>query len=166
KEIPSARFVAMDWGQNHVVDGLTVHCEPCHHWSARGSSDRRHALWAAFVIESAGGKIYHIGDTGFHSGINYKKAKAKFGTFKVATLPIGAYEPRWFMQGQHQNPDEAVTGFQILGAEIGLGHHWGTVQLTDEAIEAPRNALHAALDKAGLARGRFVALQAGQVIEV
>jgi L-ascorbate metabolism protein UlaG (beta-lactamase superfamily) len=166
KAIPSARFAVMDWGQSHDASAVTIHCEPCHHWSARGSSDRRHALWAAFVIEGPAGRIYHIGDTGFHSGINYKAAAEKFGLFKIATLPIGAYEPRWFMQGQHQNPDEAVEGFKLLNAEIALGHHWGTVQLTDEHVEAPRIALHAALDKSNIARDRFVPLQAGQVVTV
>ncbi len=164
--IPAARFEAVDWGQIYDAAPLTIHCEPCHHWSARGSSDRRHALWAAFVIEGPAGKIYHIGDTGFHSGINYKAAREKHGAFKVVTLPIGAYEPRWFMQGQHQNPEEAVEGFKLLGAELALGHHWGTVQLTDEAVEAPLEALHAALDKASLPRDKFVALRAGQVIAV
>lgn len=164
--IPEARFVVLDWGQNHIAAPLTIHCEPCHHWSARSSSDRRHALWAAFVIEGPAGNLYHIGDTGFHSGINYQAAKEKFGSFKVATLPIGAYEPRWFMQGQHQNPDEAVKGFQMLGAELAVGHHWGTVQLTDEAVEAPRNALHAALDQSNIERERFIAAQAGYVLEV
>ncbi len=63
------------------------------------------ALWGAFVIETLAGKIYHIGDTGFHhQGINYKAAAEKHGSFRLAILPIGAYEPRWFMQGQHQNP--------------------------------------------------------------
>ncbi len=166
KHIPTARFAVLDWGQNYSESSVTIHCEPCHHWSARGSSDRRHALWAAFVIEGPAGKLYHIGDTGFHSGINYKAAREKFGAFKLATLPIGAYEPRWFMQGQHQNPDEAVAGFQLLGAEVALGHHWGTVQLTDEAVEAPRLALHAALEKAGISREQFLALQAGQVVAV
>jgi L-ascorbate metabolism protein UlaG (beta-lactamase superfamily) len=166
KAVPSARFTIMDWGQSHDASPLTIHCEPCHHWSARGSSDRRHALWAAFVIMGPGGNIYHIGDTGFHSGINYKAAREKYGRFKIATLPIGAYDPRWFMQGQHQNPDEAVEGFTLLGAERALGHHWGTVQLTDEAIEAPLVALHAALDKRNISHEKFLALRAGQVIAV
>jgi L-ascorbate metabolism protein UlaG (beta-lactamase superfamily) len=166
KDVPTARFAVMDWGQSYDASAVTIHCEPCHHWSARGSSDRRHALWAAFVIEGPAGKIYHMGDTGFHAGINYKAAAEKFGSFKVAILPIGAYEPRWFMQGQHQNPDEAVEGFKLLNAEIALGHHWGTVQLTDEHVEAPRIALHAALDKSNIARDRFVPLQAGQVVAV
>jgi L-ascorbate metabolism protein UlaG (beta-lactamase superfamily) len=169
-DIPTARILVMDWGQSyeHAAENgsLIFHCEPCHHWSARGSRDRRHALWAAFVIESGAGRLYHIGDTGFHGGINYKAAREKFGSFDVATLPIGAYEPRWFMQGQHQNPAEAVEGLKLLGAKRALGHHWGTVQLTDEAIDAPKDALFAALDKAGLAREVFLAVEAGQVVEI
>jgi L-ascorbate metabolism protein UlaG (beta-lactamase superfamily) len=164
KDIPAARITIMDWGQAFESGPLTTHCEPCHHWSARGSRDRRHALWAAFVIEGPGGRIYHIGDTGYHSGINYRAAREKFGAFDIATLPIGAYEPRWFMKGQHQNPEEAVEGFKALNARLALGHHWGTVQLTDEAIDAPREALYAALDAAGLARERFIPMQPGQTV--
>ena len=164
--IAAARLHPMDWGDNLAIDTIKIHCEPCHHWSARGSSDRSHALWAAFVIEGPAGRIYHIGDTGFHSGTFYRDAKTKFGAFKIACLPIGAYEPRWFMQGQHQNPDEAVRGFELLGAEFALGHHWGTVQLTDEAVEAPQIALSAALSKVGIANERFLALRAGQTISV
>ena len=51
--------------------------EPCHHWSARGTGDRRMALWAAFVITTPAGKIYHIGDTGFHDGVNYRGGRGK-----------------------------------------------------------------------------------------
>lgn len=166
KAVPSARLHAMDWGDAKEIGSLVFHCEPCHHWSVRGSSDRRHALWAAFVIKGPSGKIYHIGDTGFHSGINYTAASEKHGAFKLATLPIGAYEPRWFMQGQHQNPDEAVEGFKLLGAELALGHHWGTVQLTDEEVEAPLRALQTALEKANIAPEKFVALRSGQVIKL
>jgi L-ascorbate metabolism protein UlaG (beta-lactamase superfamily) len=164
--IPAARIIVMDWGQAYEAGALTFHCEPCHHWSARGSRDRRHALWAAFVIESPAGRLYHIGDTGFHDGLNYKAARAKFGSFDVATLPIGAYEPRWFMEAQHQNPDEAVEGFLLLNARGALGHHWGTVQLTDEAIDAPRDALHAALDARGVRRDDFVAALPGQSVTI
>jgi L-ascorbate metabolism protein UlaG (beta-lactamase superfamily) len=163
--LPQARIAVLDWGASHETGGVTFHCEPCHHWSARGTGDRRHALWAAFVIEGPGGRVYHVGDTGFHRGINYRAAAAKFGSFDVATLPIGAYEPRWFMAGQHQNPEEAVEGFRLLNARIALGHHWGTVQLTNEAVDAPKLALADALAKAGLAPERFIAMEPGQVVK-
>jgi L-ascorbate metabolism protein UlaG (beta-lactamase superfamily) len=164
---PDAKISAMDWGgQMSLRDGITIDCEPCHHWSARGAGDRRMALWAAFVISTPSGKIYHIGDTGFHDGINYRAAAEKHGSFRLANLPIGAYEPRWFMQAQHQNPQEAVAGMRLCNAAFAAGHHFATVQLTNEGIEAPVQALEIALKEQALAPERFRALRAGEVFDV
>ena len=82
------------------------------------------------------------------------------------SLPIGAYEPRWFMRDQHMNPADAVKALADCGAEMALAHHHGTFQLTDEAIDAPVNDLATALDAAGVARDKFVALKPGQVFEI
>jgi L-ascorbate metabolism protein UlaG (beta-lactamase superfamily) len=170
KDVPAMRLLARDWGDvvEHVTaDGrVRVHLEPCHHWSARGFGDRRMALWAAFVIESAAGRTYHVGDTGYHDGINYRDARARHGAFRLAVLPVGAYEPRWFMAPQHQNPAEAVLGFRDCGATFACGHHWGTFQLTDEGIEAPLGALDAALAEAGIEPGRFRPLRPGEAWDV
>ena len=164
--IPSIRTEVGDWGDVIETHGLKLHVEPVHHWSARGAFDRRMALWSGFVIEAPGGKIYHVGDTGFHEGRNYRAAAGKHGRFRLALLPIGAYEPRWFMKGQHQNPEEAVEGFRLCGAEFAAGHHWGTVQLTNEGVEEPRNMLHATLDARSIDRERFRPLQPGEVWDV
>ena len=161
KDIAQARLAALDWGDHHVAGDLTIHAVPCHHWSARGMGDRRHALWAAFVLEGPAGLIHHVGDTGFDGGKPFTHVRERFGRPRLAVLPIGAYEPRWFMAGQHQNPEEAVQAFRILEADHGIGHHWGTVQLTNEAIDAPRVALTEALAKAGLAEDRFAAALPG-----
>lgn len=166
ESIPDMRVTAGDWGDAFTSHGLTLHFEPVHHWSARGMFDRRMALWAGFVIEGAAGRIYHVGDTGFHEGRNYRAAAEKYGGFRLAVLPIGAYEPRWFMKGQHQNPVEAVEGFQLCGAAFAAGHHWGTVQLTNEAIEEPRQAVHLVLDERGIERDRFRPLQPGEAWDV
>lgn len=167
RAIPDAKISVMDWGGQIVIhDGVSMDCEPCHHWSARTSRDRRMALWAAFVISTPSGKVYHVGDTGFHDGINYRTAAAKHGGFRLANLPIGAYEPRWFMKAQHQNPQEAVAGFQLCGAAYAAGHHFGTVQLTNEGIEAPVRALEVALKDKGVAPEKFRALRAGEVWDV
>lgn len=165
--IPNARVATGDWEDRADIGPATaIRYVPTHHWSARSMSDRRMALWASFIIETSAGKIYHVGDTGFHDGINFQNAARDHGPFRLAILPIGAYEPRWFMKGQHMNPDEAVRGFQLCQADIALGHHWGTFQLTDEAIDAPEAALGAALDTHGVARERFVALRPGQAVEI
>jgi L-ascorbate metabolism protein UlaG (beta-lactamase superfamily) len=165
--VPEAQISVADWGDRLDLDeGVVIHAEPCHHWSARRTSDRRMALWAAFVIETPAGKIYHIGDTGFHGGVNYRAAREKHGPFRLANLPFGCYEPRWFMQSQHQNPEEAVMGMVACGAEHVAGHHWGTFRLTNEGIEDPLRALELALDKAGIERTRFRALRPGEVFDV
>lgn len=103
--VPGMRLSAHDWGDSvEIGNGAAVHVEPVHHWSARGARDRRMALWAGFVVETPDGKLYFAGDTGFHDGINYRRMAEKHGGFRFAILPIGAYEPRWFMAPQHQNP--------------------------------------------------------------
>lgn len=160
---PNAKFITGDWNDTvELKNNLKLHFEPCHHWSARGTKDRRMALWAAFVLETPSTKIYHIGDTGFHSGINYKALFEKHGAVDLAITPIGAYEPRWFMKGQHQNPDEAVQGHKLMQAKVSIGHHWGTFQLTNEAIEAPMEALALARSQHGLNDDEFVTLRPGE----
>lgn len=157
---------AHDWGETVRVGPLTIHVEPTHHWSARGLGDRRMALWASFVVEGPAGRIYHVGDTGFHGGRNYRQAAQRHGGFRLAILPLGAFEPRWFMEAQHQNPDEAVRGMQLANASFAAGHHWATFQLTNEAIEEPRRQLADALQRHGVARERFRPMLAGEVWDV
>ncbi len=168
--VPTMRCTAQDWGGvvEHATDTsrVRIHLEPCHHWSARGFRDRRMALWAAFVIESAAGRTLVVGDTGYNAGRDYQKARARHGGFRCAILPVGAYEPRWFMAAQHQNPAEAVRGMTDCNAAFAAGHHWGTFQLTDEGLEAPLRALEAALDQQGIARERFRPLRPGEVWDV
>jgi L-ascorbate metabolism protein UlaG (beta-lactamase superfamily) len=166
KKLPSARIAAQDWGGTVEFGQAVIHFEPVHHWSARGLGDRRMALWAGFVIETAAGSIYHVGDTGFHGGANYRHAGEKHGGFRLAILPFGAYEPRWFMKGQHQNPDEAVEGMLLCNAAHVAGHHWATFQLTDEPIDEPLRKLEAALADKGVAAGRFRPMRAGEVWDV
>lgn len=90
----------------------------------------------------------------------------RHGPVRLALLPVGAYEPRWFMAEQHMDPAEAVQAMRDVGAEQGLGLHWGTFQLTDEGWDAPRRDLKAALEQAGVAQERFPALLAGETLRV
>ncbi len=166
RSIPRARIGAHDWGETVEFGAFTIHVEPVHHWSARGMGDRRMALWAGFVLKTPGGRIYHVGDTGFHDGINYRAAAEKHGGFRLAILPFGAYEPRWFMKGQHQNPEEAVQGMLLCNAAHVAGHHWATFQLTDEPIDEPREKLVAALVERNVETGRFRPMLAGEVWDV
>jgi L-ascorbate metabolism protein UlaG (beta-lactamase superfamily) len=154
---------AHDWGERvDLGAGVAVTLVPTQHWSARSLSDRNMSLWASFVIEAPAGTIYFVADSGYGDGGNFRNARARHGPFKLAILPIGAYEPRWFMRDQHMNPAEAVQAFLDCGAEYALGHHYGTFQLTDEAIDAPLSALAAALTAADIPPARFRTLRPGE----
>jgi L-ascorbate metabolism protein UlaG (beta-lactamase superfamily) len=158
---------AYDWFQSvDLGHGMKVTIVPARHWSARGVLDRNKALWGGFVLETPLGVIYVAGDTGYGDGKLFKDVREKFGAPKLAVFPIGAYEPRWFMQNQHMNPEEAVRAFRDCGAELALGYHFGTFHLTDEAIDAPREALQAALSAANIAPEKFRALDPGEVWEI
>jgi L-ascorbate metabolism protein UlaG (beta-lactamase superfamily) len=155
-----------DWGAAVALSaGVTAHLEPAYHWSARWTTDRRMALWCAYVLTTPAGAIYHVGDTGYGDGAIFRRVRERFGPMRLATLPIGAYEPRWFMQPQHVNPAEAVRIMREVGARQALGHHWGTFRLTNEGIERPLEALAAALKAEAIPPGRFKALRPGEAWE-
>jgi L-ascorbate metabolism protein UlaG (beta-lactamase superfamily) len=161
---PAIRAEAYDWGARvEVGRGVAVHLEPANHWSARGLFDKRMALWCAFVVETPSGPIYHVADTAWRDGALFHAMRAKHGAMRLAILPIGAYEPRWFMREQHIDPEEAVRIFEIVGAPQAMAHHWGTFQLTNEDIFDPPRALQAALQRSGVAQERFRAIRPGEV---
>jgi L-ascorbate metabolism protein UlaG (beta-lactamase superfamily) len=163
-QAPAIPIGTMDWGNRlEVAPGLHVSMEPAHHWSARATNDRNHALWAAFVVRGAGRSVYFAGDTGFGGGRHFQTTAARHPNLDVALLPIGAYEPRWFMASNHMNPSDAVRALRILRARSALGYHWGTFKLTDEGIDQPVHDLAIALKKEGIPARRFTALRPGQV---
>jgi L-ascorbate metabolism protein UlaG (beta-lactamase superfamily) len=164
RRVPGLAATAVDWDDVVAIgSGIRVHAEPTAHWSARGFTDRMHALWASFVVESGDRKIYCVGDTGFGDGTTFRRVRGRHPRLDLALLPIGAYEPRWFMRNNHINPEEAVEAMALSGAARAFGHHWGTFRLTNEGVEQPRADLAAALAKRAIPHERFPALQPGEV---
>jgi L-ascorbate metabolism protein UlaG (beta-lactamase superfamily) len=164
---PSIGAEAHDWDDRvQLGTGVAVTLVPTRHWSARSWSDRNMSLWASFVIEAPGGRIYVVCDSGYGDGAYFRRARERQGPLRLAVLPIGAYEPRWFMRDQHMDPADAVQALIDCGAETALAHHFGTFQLTDEAIDAPVLALSEALQRAGISPQRFLALRPGQVFQL
>jgi L-ascorbate metabolism protein UlaG (beta-lactamase superfamily) len=158
---------AHDWKDRvELGKGLVVTLVPTRHWTARGLFDRNKALWASFVLETPAGKLYIVCDSGYGEGKHFRRVAEAHGPLKLAILPIGAYEPRWFMREQHMNPSDAEKALANCGAELALAHHHGTFQLTDEAIDAPAIALGEALDGAKVPREKFAVLKPGQVFEI
>ncbi|CAA9479752.1 MAG: Outer membrane protein romA [uncultured Sphingomonadaceae bacterium] len=164
---PGARFAVGDWGDRVALgEGASATLTPANHWSARGTRDRRMALWCGYAIRTAAGLVWFAGDTGYGDGAVFRRIGAAEGAPDVALIPIGAYLPRWFMAPQHCDPAEAVRIMEDVGAARALGIHWGTFQLTDEARDEPPALLAAALAERGIAPGRFVAADPGEVFDV
>ena len=156
-----------DWGDSiRLSPRVIVHLHRTHHWSARGLKDRRHALWASFVIEAPGGGIYFVADTAFGDGSSFREVSLAHQRLRLALLPIGAYAPRWFMKDQHMNPAEAVDAFRLCGARQAIGHHWGTFHLADEGYDEPLRDLATALERAGVPSQSFATLLPGSAVDV
>jgi L-ascorbate metabolism protein UlaG (beta-lactamase superfamily) len=162
EEIPS---IAADWGQTVPVRGAAVTIERVHHWSSRWGTDKDRALWSGFTVATPSGKFFFAGDTGWGDGI-WPVEAAKHGPFRFAILPLGAYLPRPVMESNHMEPEESVAAFRLLGAKSALGVHWGTFQLTFEAIDDPPRRLAAALKAANIPANRFITSEVGRTFEV
>jgi L-ascorbate metabolism protein UlaG (beta-lactamase superfamily) len=160
------RIAELNWGDSATLKGLTIHLTPALHWSKRGLTAANTALWGAFAVEGPGGLIYFAGDTGFGTGATFEAIREKFGPPRLSLLPIGAYEPRWFMRPHHMNPDEAVRAHQALASRTSLAIHHSTIQLTDEAIDAPAKDLSVALALHGVDRQLFLVPYAGEVLSI
>jgi L-ascorbate metabolism protein UlaG (beta-lactamase superfamily) len=129
------RVVELDWWQSHTEGDLTITLTPARHWSMRAPWNRNDTLWGGFVFSSKEGVAYHAGDTALFDG--FAEIGKRLGPIDWAMLPIGAYEPRWFMEPQHMNPDDAADAFLQLGARNLVAMHWGTFKLTDEHLGEP-----------------------------
>jgi N-acyl-phosphatidylethanolamine-hydrolysing phospholipase D len=139
-----------DWWRSVTAPGFTATCMPARHFSARGLGDRGDTLWCGWTIAADGVRVYFAGDTALHP--EFATIAATCGPFDLVMLPIGAYEPRWFMENVHMNPEDAIAAYRALTVDTArppcLALHWGTFRLTDEAVDEPparfASAWHAA----------------------
>ena len=153
----------LDWDQSRpFTKEVAVHLIPAQHWSSRGLWDWDKALWGAFVISTPGGNIYFAGDTGYGKGEVFQHARKKFGSFRFAMLPVGIYEPRWFMHYVHMNPADAVLAYRDLGEPYTLGMHLGTFQLADDGYDDPWIELERERKAHNIPEEKFKTLKPGQ----
>ena len=153
----------LDWWQERQVSSLRIAATPAQHFSARGFGDRGDTLWCGFAVRAENGRsIYFAGDTGYHP--EFAETGERYGPFDVALLPIGAYEPRWFMRYLHMNPEEAVEAFRQLSARVMVPIHWGTFKLTDEAMDEPPRRARRAWESAGLPTDGYRQLAHGETL--
>ncbi len=150
------------WDLAPLPNGRRLHFVPAQHFSGRTPWNIDKSLWGGFVIESSIGQIYFAGDTGF--GKFFEHIHERFPDIKLALLPVGAYEPRWFMGPVHLNPEDAVKAHKLLKPALSIGIHAGTFHLSDEGFDAPARELEMALKNHGVDPEEFIILTAGETI--
>ena len=156
-----AQAVARDWGQRVTLrPGIDVIVERVHHWGSRWMRDRDRALWSGFTVTLPGGNLFFAGDTGPGDG-SWPIQDARDGPYRLALIPIGAFQPRDVMSGNHIGPVEAVDVFGKLRAHYALAVHWGTFKLSSEGINDPPALLRKTLAEHHIAPDRFRAMEVG-----
>jgi len=150
------------WEEVEVAPGTTVVFAPALHWSRRGLFDRNRSLWGSFLVRSGGRLVYFGGDSGYAG--HFKEIRKRFGPVDLAFLPVGAYEPRWFMKDMHMNPADAVQAHLDLESRKSVGIHFGTFPMAAEDFDRPGKDLAEALRREGIPAEDFVLLEEGRTV--
>lgn len=164
EDLGATKAVEFDWWESRKIGPLTVTATPVRHWSKRAFTRRNETLWAGWVVSSDSFRFFFAGDSGYTP--MFAKIGERLGPFDLCAIPIGAYEPRWFMKAHHLNPEDAVQVHKDVRSGKSVAIHWGTFILTDEPLDEPPKRLAKALERQGLAREDFVALKHGQTIRL
>ena len=144
--------VELDWWQTVPLGPLEITLVPARHWSRRHVFDTNRALWGGFVVRAGDVAVYHAGDSAAFDG--FAEIGRRFPGLAAALLPVGGYDPAWFMEHHHLNPEQAGEAFLALGARIMVPMHWGAFRLTDEPLAEPVERLRAWWERRGPRDGR------------
>jgi len=156
-------IVELDWWQKtELPSGGILHLAQVQHWSSRSLFDTNEALWGGFVLQVNGLNIYFGGDSGY--GPHYIETKNRYGPMDVSILPIGSYEPRWFMKEQHMNPEEGIQAHRDLQSRFSIGTHVGTFDLANDGVDRPIQEFKMGLAKAGIQESEFVIQRNGESV--
>ncbi|SNT27497.1 MBL fold metallo-hydrolase [Sphingopyxis indica] len=162
----SAKNVAeLDWWDEAAFQNMKVVATPLQHWGRRSPLDTNVRLWSGWIVAGESHRFVFIGDTGYDKS-HFAEIGRRYGPFDLAAIPIGAYEPRWFMKDQHVNPEEAVLIHGDIQSKLSIGIHWGTFVLTDEDLTQPPKDLAAALDEKKIPHDAFQILTHGGMLEI
>tara|TARA_B100001250_G_scaffold204936_1_gene175925 strand:- start:1194 stop:2180 length:987 start_codon:yes stop_codon:yes gene_type:complete len=154
----------MGWWDTKQISKTTFYFTPVQHWSKRGFFDRNKSLWGGWFMKTEYLSLYHAGDTGYSS--DFQKTYERLGAPDYSFIPIGAYDPRWFMKDSHVNPEEAVQIALDLKTPHSFGMHWGTFILTDEPVAEPPIRLQQAVKEQNLASDFFRSPKPGEILQL
>ncbi|HKX84533.1 MAG TPA: MBL fold metallo-hydrolase [Pyrinomonadaceae bacterium] len=146
---PTNKVQSAGWFQQfETTGGVNIYFLPVRHWCRRGLFDTNKRLWGGYVIQSDKATVYFGGDSGY--GRHYRETAELFPQIDYFLIGIGAYEPRWFMEPNHNNPADALKAFMDSRARALVPMHYGTFDLSDEPPSAPLRTLKAEAERAGV----------------
>lgn len=157
------QVIEMDWWRQVTFDDVTFHCVPAKHWSQRTLWDKNRSLWCGWVMQSPENTAYFMGDTAYCSSLFEIGQRFEID---LAMMPIGAYAPRWFMQGQHIDPAQAVQLFKALNCQRAIAMHWGTFELSDESLDEPVEFLAKVCQQQGVSKADFTTVKIGTYLPI
>jgi len=163
--VSSEKVHEMTWWEEKQLEGTNfkIVFTPANHWCKRSVAYDNKMLWGSFAVIGPTKKFWFGGDTGYCEA--FKQIGQKYGPFDLAAIPIGAYQPNWFMKYQHVHPGEAVEVHKDIKSKKSLGIHWGTFKLTTENYLEPPALLNTFLNKSGLDSSVFVTTDIGGSVE-
>lgn len=155
----------LDWWETASERDVTVTSTPAQHFSGRGPRNRDRTLWCGWAVRAGDRAVWFAGDTGYHP--EFAAIGARCGPFDLVLVPVGAYEPRWFMRPMHMNPEDAVQAYRDLRTTAPMvPMHWGTFKLTDEPMAEPPVRTAAAWRAAALPAAALWLLTPGETRHV
>ncbi len=154
----------LDWYEQKQIGSLMVHAIPSQHWSSRSVIDVNKNLWAGFIVESGGRQVCFIGDSGYNQKM-FREIGDKFQNIVFAIVPIGSYEPRWFMKPVHMNPQEALLAHQDMRAKFFIPSHFAVFKLSDEGYYTQLEDYHKAIAELGINKTEIITLMPGEYVQ-
>ncbi len=152
----------LNWGEHIELDSLSFSFVPAQHWTRRTLWDTNTSHWGGWVIDNGSGEaIYFAGDTGYFEG--FKHIGESFN-IKTALMPIGAYEPEWFMRVSHMNPEDSIRAFLEVGATTFIPMHYGTFRLADDTGPEALQRLLVRWNELSLEPNRLAVLAVGETL--
>ncbi len=157
--------IELDWYEDNNNSGFNIVCLPSQHWSKRSLFKSFDTLWASWMIKIGGYKFWFAGDTGYNT-VQFKEIGDKYGPFDIAAIPIGAYEPRWFMKNFHVQPEESILIHKDIKSKKSIGMHFGTFVLTTEPIDEPTRKIEKIISQNGQIKNQFIIPEHGKIYDL
>ena len=158
-------IIELDWHDKYLLGNVEVVCTPYQHWSKRNLFKSFDTLWSSWYVKIDNFKFWFAGDTGYNE-FQFKEIGDSYGPFNLAAIPIGAYEPRWFMKNFHVNPEESMSIHKDVKSLKSIGMHFGTFVLTTEPINEPSKEIVKIIEKNKKLNDQFIVPEHGVIYDL